>query len=165
MGKFCRFTFSLSLVKSTQILTFPLAFGTTTIPEHQSVGVSTREIIPCDSMRSSSCFTLGNNGIATLRGTDKANEDIFSLSAILYSPANEPISLNKPGCACLTASCVKTSSYELSLTKSNLTIAGLPKRQRCKPRTTKISSETDLLPLVKVSVNFPNMHSSFSPGP
>ena len=47
-GKGClsRRTLWLSLVRSTQIRTLPSDFGTTTIPEHQSVGSWIFEITP-----------------------------------------------------------------------------------------------------------------------
>ena len=45
-GKFSRLTLSLRRDRSMQILIFPLGFGTTTIPAHQSVGWSTRKITP-----------------------------------------------------------------------------------------------------------------------
>ena len=44
-------TFSLSLVRLTQIQTFPSGLGTTTIAAHQSVGSSTREMTPNCSIR------------------------------------------------------------------------------------------------------------------
>jgi hypothetical protein len=39
------------MVRSTHIRTLPSLFGTTTIPEHQFVGLSTREITPIHDTR------------------------------------------------------------------------------------------------------------------
>ena len=47
-------TLSLSGFKSTQILTAPVFFGTTTMPAHQGVGSFTFEITPRASIRVSS---------------------------------------------------------------------------------------------------------------
>ena len=63
-------TLSLSLVRSTQIHTFPFGFGTTTMPAHQSVGCSTLVMTPNFSIHSSSCLTGCISGIATLLTTD-----------------------------------------------------------------------------------------------
>ena len=59
-------TFSLGFVRSTQIPTWPLALGTTTIPIHHSVGFSTREVTPSLSMQSSSFRTCCISGMGTL---------------------------------------------------------------------------------------------------
>ena len=52
-GRGCcsRCTLSFSYVNSTQMRTFSLLFGTTTMPEHQSVGSSIFEMTPSLSMR------------------------------------------------------------------------------------------------------------------
>ena len=73
-GKMCLSlcTLAFNFVKSTQMRILPLGLGTTTIPTHQSVGLSTLVIIPMFSIRVSSCFTLGNNGRATLHGVVSA---------------------------------------------------------------------------------------------
>ena len=53
-----RFTDSFSFVGSTQILIFQLCLGTTTMLAHQSVGLSTREMTPSDSILVSSSLTF-----------------------------------------------------------------------------------------------------------
>ena len=50
-------TLWLSLVRSTQMRTFPFSFGTTTMPANQSVGYFTVAITPSFSIRSSSRLT------------------------------------------------------------------------------------------------------------
>lgn len=67
-GRWCRSrrTLSLSLVRSTQMHTFPPGLGTTTILTHQSVGCSTLAITPSRSSHSSSSFTGCIRDIATL---------------------------------------------------------------------------------------------------
>ena len=71
IGCISRLTALFRWVRSTQILTLPFAFGTTTIPEHQSVGWITLEMIPCCSILRNSSSTLGSNGCGTLRGAYK----------------------------------------------------------------------------------------------
>ena len=51
----------------------PSGLGTTTMPEHQSLGMSTLEMTPRFSIRSNAAFTLLIRGSsATLRGAVKA---------------------------------------------------------------------------------------------
>ena len=57
-----------SFVRSTLILTQPPGLGTTTIPEHQSVGSSTLDMTPNSSILSNSACNLGSSGIGTLLG-------------------------------------------------------------------------------------------------
>ena len=45
-------------MKSTQIHTVPLVFGSTTLPAHQNVGFSSFETIPVFFILSSSAFTF-----------------------------------------------------------------------------------------------------------
>ena len=73
-GRIChsRFTDSFSFVRSTQILIFKLGLGTTTMPVHQSVGLSTREMTPSDSILVSSFLTFCRYGTATLLGVLRA---------------------------------------------------------------------------------------------
>ena len=65
-------TLLFNLVRATQILTFPLAFGTTTITEHKDVGCSTFSITPNCWILFSSASTLGRSGIAIRRGVVRA---------------------------------------------------------------------------------------------
>ena len=58
-------TLSFRRVRSTHIRTFPSGFGTTTIPEHQSVGSWMHLTTPSLSIRSSSALTFGSIGITT----------------------------------------------------------------------------------------------------
>ena len=67
--------------KSTQILTSPDFFGTTTIPAHQGVGVSTFAITPMDSIRSRESQRCRG----TFRGVYNEYRTALSLSWILYS--------------------------------------------------------------------------------
>ena len=59
IGCISRKTFSLRGFISTQILTAPEAFGTTTIAAHQGVGSLTQNITPKLSMPCSSACTFG----------------------------------------------------------------------------------------------------------
>ena len=58
-------TFSFSLVMFTQILTRPLFFRTTTMPEHHSVGFITLAITPSFTILSSSDLTAFITGMGT----------------------------------------------------------------------------------------------------
>ena len=89
-GMGCRslFTLLLSLVRSTQMRTFPFFLGTTTIPAHQSVGSFTLAITPWSSIRVSSSLTAFINGIGTLREVPSADGCTLSSSWIVYSPFN-----------------------------------------------------------------------------
>ena len=91
---------SFNGVKSTQILTPPDFFGTTTIPAQQRVGVSTLEITPMDSIRSSSCRTLSQSGRGTFQGVYNEYRTVSSLSWILYSSPNCCESLSNSGSCC-----------------------------------------------------------------
>ena len=61
-------TSALSFVRSTQILTSPLDFGTATIGAHQGVGSVTGIITPKDCSLSNSAFTFLCNGNEMRRG-------------------------------------------------------------------------------------------------
>ena len=84
-GKICLSlcTLLFSLVKSTQIQTFPFAFGTTTMPEHHSVGCSTFSITPNCNILCNSASTLGKRGIATRLGVVNAYGSQFVINLIL----------------------------------------------------------------------------------
>ena len=58
-------TLSLSLVRSTHMQILPSGFGTTTMPAHQLVGMSTFEMMPRLSILCSSSLTFGMRGSAT----------------------------------------------------------------------------------------------------
>ena len=90
-------THSFSFVRSTQIRTFPFGFGTTTIPAHQSVGLSTLVMTPNCSMRCNSACTLGSNGSATLLGVERANGLASCLCLMWYSPFSVPRPLKSSG--------------------------------------------------------------------
>ena len=72
-GNICRSlcTYLFSMVKSTQIQTFPFNFGTTTMPEHHSVGWVTFSITPSCNILCNSVSTLGKSGMATCLGIAK----------------------------------------------------------------------------------------------
>ena len=55
-------------VRSTQIRTRLLGFGTRTMLEHHSVGTATGERMACRGIESISFFALGNNGWGTFLG-------------------------------------------------------------------------------------------------
>ena len=72
-------------------------FGTTTMPAHQSVGMSTLEMTPRFSIRSNSAFTLLIRGSATLRGVVKAKGVESGFNLTLNSPFNSPSLLDNLG--------------------------------------------------------------------
>ena len=67
-GRLSRHTFSFNLVRSTQICTLPLCFGTTTSLAHHLVGSSIFSITPNCSILVNTFFTTGKRGTATWRG-------------------------------------------------------------------------------------------------
>ena len=88
---------SLSLVKSIHVRILLSGLGTTTMPAHQSLGMSTLEMTPKFSMRSNSAFTLLIRGSATLRGVVSAKGVESGLNLILNSPFKSPSPLNNLG--------------------------------------------------------------------
>ena len=84
LGSGCssRSTLSFRGLKSTQILTDPDFFGTTTMPAHHGVGSSIREMTPRDSMRMSSSCTFFLRGKGTFRGVKRAQGLALGLSLI-----------------------------------------------------------------------------------
>ena len=58
-------TLLFSCVRSTQIITLSCGFGTTTIPEHQSVGYLTGTITPSCLILSNSALNLGKRDTGT----------------------------------------------------------------------------------------------------
>ena len=82
-GKMClsRCTLLFSLVKLMQILTFPLAFGLTTILKHQLVGCSTFSITPKFCICSNPAYTFGKIGMIICLGVVRAygSESLCSL--------------------------------------------------------------------------------------
>ena len=80
---------SLSLVKSTHVRILLSGLGMTTMPAHQSVGMSTLEMTPKFSIRSNSAFTLYYSS------EGEGIESGFNL--ILNSPFNFPSPLNNLG--------------------------------------------------------------------
>ena len=98
-GSMClsRLIDAFSFVRSTQIRTFPLGFGTTTIGTHQSVGVSTFEITWSDSIVDNSSLTFGRSGNAIRRGVLTANGLAPSFRHIRYSSRSVPNPLKISG--------------------------------------------------------------------
>ena len=72
MGCVLRNTFSISTLRSTQILTEPDFFGSTAQLVHQCVGFFTLEITPISSIRFSSSRTFSMSGRGTFLGGHKA---------------------------------------------------------------------------------------------
>ena len=70
-------------VKSTQILTEPDDFGTTTIPAHHGDGSLTGEMTPMVCIRSSSSSTFLRNGMGTLQAVCNAYGGASGLSLIV----------------------------------------------------------------------------------
>ena len=84
LGSGCssRSTLSFRGLKSTQILTDPDFFGTTTMPAHHGVGSSIREMTPRDSVRVSSSCTFFLRGKGTFLGVKRAQGLALGLSLI-----------------------------------------------------------------------------------
>ena len=76
-----------------QILTWPFAFGITSMIAHHSIGLSTFFITPMSSIFHMSALVLDNNAKGTFLGTVKANGVAFSFSVMEYSPDFVLISL------------------------------------------------------------------------
>ena len=91
------YTLSLSLVRSTQIRTRPSVLGTTTIPTHHSVDVSTGSITPSHCMQSSLSLTAHISGTGTLRGVLSANGCAPSRRRIVYSSSSFPSPVKRFG--------------------------------------------------------------------
>ena len=96
-GCLSRLTLSFSLVRSTQIHTFELLFGTTTMLEHHSVGSMTLAITPNSSILCNSCRTRSRRGIATRRGVERENGSASSHNSIVYFPSNFPSPWKREG--------------------------------------------------------------------
>ena len=75
----------------------PAFLGTTTIPEHHSVGSSTREITPRLSILSNSSLTLVRSGSDTVRAVCNAYGRASGFNFISYSRLNVPSPSNKEG--------------------------------------------------------------------
>ena len=90
-GCVSRRTLSLILRKSTQMRTAPDFWGTTTMPKHQGVGLSVREITPMDSIRPSSSCTFSLSGIGMARGVNKAKGVLSGVSCILKLSGNDSL--------------------------------------------------------------------------
>ena len=88
MGWVSRSTHSLMRRKSTQMRSEPDLLGTTTMPEHQGVGLSERDITPSNSIRPSSFCTFFLKGIGTTRGVNKANGLVSGARLILKLSGN-----------------------------------------------------------------------------
>ena len=97
IGCISRLTALFNWVKSTQMRTLPLGFGTQTIPEHHSVGTVTGEITFCLSIDCNSASTLGVRGWGTLLGLYRQNGVASSHSVIWCSVFSFPNPLNNPG--------------------------------------------------------------------
>ena len=67
-GYVSRRTLSFSFVRSTYMRIHPYGFGTTTMPAHQSVGMSTFEMTLSFSILCSSSLTFDMKGSATRLG-------------------------------------------------------------------------------------------------
>ena len=90
-------TFLFSLVRSTHMFTRPLWLGTTTIPAHHSVGVSTGSITPSHSMWSNSTLIARISGTGTLCGVLSANGWAPSHRQIVYSLSSFPSPVKRFG--------------------------------------------------------------------
>ena len=90
MGRTSSLPALFSSVKSTQIRTFPLALGTSTLPDHNYVGTVTGEMTPCCNIESISYFTLGTNGCGILLGVLKHTGSTSGLSLIWCSVFSLP---------------------------------------------------------------------------
>ena len=135
-GCLSRRTLWLSLVRSTQIRTLPSDFGTTTMPEHQSVGSWIFEITPRVSIRSSSCLTAPMSGTATRLEVDRANGLAPGSSWIVYSPSSFPSPVNSFGNSTVGSRVGSSLTTATRETRFSCSMAGRPKRDLVKPLTT-----------------------------
>ena len=135
-GCLSRLTLRLSLVRSTQILTRELLLGTTTIPEHHSVGCSTFAITPILSILCSSWCTLLSRGIATLRGVESEKGSASSFNWISYSPSIFPNPRKREGNSSFGNSPLPLSMHAIRLISSRSRMMGCPRRDLVRPFTT-----------------------------
>ena len=136
-GRIClsRQTFWFSFVRSAQIRSRPLPFGTSTIPAHQSVGPSTLEVTSRSSIHCSSFLTLSRSGRATLLGVVRENAMAPSFRVTLYVPSIQPTPWKRWGNFWTIASfCVRTGST--CPTRLRDSMAGLLSSGLCRPCTT-----------------------------
>ena len=130
-------TFALSDLRSTQIQIAPFFLGTMTMPAHHSVGWSTREITPRDSILSNSCWTLARNASGTCCGVNIACGVASGFSWMLYSSPRLPRPWKSDG-NCFGMSFSETSVSVSTLTaKISAVIVGKPSRLVLSPSTTK----------------------------
>lgn len=124
-------------MRSTDIRILPSGFGTTTMPAHQLVGVSTLEITPSFSIRSNSSLTFFIWGNATLIGVVSVNGVEPGFNLMLNSPFNSPRPLNNLGWFALTSVSItllwsdwilSTLNYITWSTRSRALIAGHPNK-------------------------------------
>jgi len=116
-----------SFVKSTQILTVPFGLGTTTIPEHYSVGFWTFIMTPTLQLS----FHLG---IAILLGVLRTNKFVSDFNLTWYSPSIVP----KPENSCGNFSSMLllyevVSTVCIRATSPRAWIAGRPTNGFCSP--------------------------------
>ena len=146
-----------NLVKLTHIhpvRTFPLLFGTTTIPAHHSVGSSTLQITPNSCIHLSSCSTLDLSGMGILLGVASAYCLASGFKMILYSPSIVPRPWNSSECWSRMV-CLFKSIVLIMLTKCRAVMAGQPIKGLHSPLTTNMSWSAELSPFVRAPLNCP----------
>ena len=143
----------MSIIK---ILILPDFLGTTTMPEHHSVGDVTGEITPVSSISFNCLITSVCWGKGTRRGVDKQNGLKSCLILIEYSSPNFPSPWNKDGNLSLYFETLPLPTLFTMWTKFRAWIAaGHPKRGWDKLFKTKMSWYEDNPLWVIFELNFP----------
>ena len=135
MGNVSHRMHSLRGFKSTQILTSPDRFGTTTIPAHHEVGSVILVVTPKASIRSSSSRTFSRRGRATLCGEYREYGMALSFNQMMYSSFMLPRPSNTFGNCRTTSSSVLTAFTRQRSWRAIM--AGSPNKLAWRSLTTK----------------------------
>ena len=142
---------------------FPLGFSMTTMRAHQSVGCSTLVMTPSRSIRSSSSFTSGRRGIATLRTTLCKNGVALGWSLMEYGWLSFPKPSNSRGNSAM-GPCSIDIAPALTTTPS-ASMAGRPRSCWCSPLTMYTSWCVSWVPNLIMPLKYPVTGRTWLLGP
>ena len=128
--------------KSTHMQIAPSFLGTTTIPVHHRVGLTTFEITPIGSIWSSSVLTFGRSGGGTCLGANEWGV-VSGFRQISYSSPRFPSHWNTEGNCCMTSTVISAvavvesdSAASTRTASPRVEIAGSPRRFVLRPSIT-----------------------------
>ena len=104
-----------------------IAFGTTTIPTHHSVGSCILAMTPKVSIRCCFSFTAFKSGSATRRGVVRANGFALGSSLMVYSPSSLPRPVKSFG-NCVIGLRTLLVIVAMQRTRFSCSISGSPRR-------------------------------------